>query len=111
VQGKKLPPEALKALELMPISIEEMLFDARRDHNKSCLLKRIIPVINWDLSVLSCCNYNYHRIASNYLQISIQEIIDKRYGSDLCGTCQENSLHRYFNPVYYSDRVKKMVKA
>lgn len=107
--GKELPVEAKRAIDLMPIGIDEMLADAKRDRKKPCLLKRIVPVINWDGSVLSCCNYSYHVIHENFLEVPIKDIIQLRYKSTLCGKCQENALHRYFNPVGYSDRIVEML--
>ncbi|BBE30619.1 hypothetical protein OSSY52_07600 [Tepiditoga spiralis] len=110
VETGKLPENAKKGTELMLVSLDEMLEDAKREKEKDCLLKRIVPVINWDLSVMPCCNYIYRKLADNYLEISFEEIIKLREEHPLCKTCQKHSLHRYFNPLYYIELVEKKLK-
>ena len=95
----------------MLVSIDEMIDDAKNERNKSCLLKRIIPVINWDMSVMPCCNYSYYKLADNYLEISLEDIINLRNIHSLCIKCQKYSLHRYFNPEYYSDYLNKLLNS
>lgn len=109
VEGKELPEEAKKAKDLMLVSIDEMIDNAKKERNKDCLLKRIIPVINWDMSVQPCCNYSYQKVADNYLEISLSDIIKLRNTHPLCLKCQQYSLHRYFNPGYYSNYVNELL--
>ncbi len=109
IDGNKLCREAEQAKDLMLISINEMIDNAKAEHNKDCLLKRIIPVINWDMSVQPCCNYTYQKLADNYLDVSLKEIIHLRNSHTLCIKCQKYALHRYFNPGYYSDYVHKLL--
>jgi hypothetical protein len=45
-----------KSKDLMWISLEEMLSDARKDNAKPCPQRIGFPNINWDMSVLNCCN-------------------------------------------------------
>lgn len=111
IEGKELCEEAKKAKDLMLVSIDEMIDDAKNERNKSCLLKRIIPVINWDMSVMPCCNYSYYKLADNYLEISLEDIINLRNIHSLCIKCQKYSLHRYFNPEYYSDYLNKLLNS
>jgi MoaA/NifB/PqqE/SkfB family radical SAM enzyme len=111
VEGKELCEEAQKAKDLMLVSIDEMIDNAKQERKKSCLLKRIIPVINWDMSVQPCCNYSYRKLADNYLEISLTDIINLRNTHPLCIKCQKYSLHRYFNPEYYSDYVNELLIA
>ena len=109
IENKELCKEANLAKNLMIISLDEMLESAKRENNKTCLLKRILPVVGWDMSVLACCNYSYNKISDNFLQTSIDDIINIRNSCSLCLKCQKYSLHRYFNPGYYADYVNKLL--
>ncbi|KLO22555.1 hypothetical protein X275_05745 [Marinitoga sp. 1197] len=94
----------------MLVSLDDMLKNAKKEKDKNCLLKRIVPVINWDLSVMQCCNYTYRKLADNYLDITFEEVIKLRENHPLCKTCQKYGLHRYFNPLYYSDYIDNLLK-
>jgi wyosine [tRNA(Phe)-imidazoG37] synthetase (radical SAM superfamily) len=100
LDGKQICDGAKKAKDLMPISLEEMLEFANSEHEKSCILTRCLPVINWDMSVLTCCNYSYDKLADNYLDITLDEIIRRRNEAELCKKCIQYSLHRYRNLSY-----------
>ena len=76
----------------MPIPLTEMVEHARDNKHKSCLLKRILPVINWDGSVLTCCNYSYNVMFDNFMNVSLKEIINARYESELCARCQSHAF-------------------
>ena len=92
-------------------SLEDLLAECQNDQEKNCILTRIVPVINWDLSVMACCNYTYSSILPNYLEASIVDIIDKRTHSVVCAKCQSHSLHRWNNHIAYSDLVNELVLA
>lgn len=97
ILGNELPPGAKKAKNLMLINIDEMIADCKSEHSKPCIFRKSIPVINWDMSVLTCCNQRYEKIADNFLDISFEKIIELRNNSDFCKTCVKYSLHRYFS--------------
>jgi MoaA/NifB/PqqE/SkfB family radical SAM enzyme len=111
LEDKELSEGTKKAKDSMLVSLDDMIDKAKKEKDKSCLLKRIIPVINWDGSVLACCNYLFYnkKIADNYLDISLEEIINLRCTHPLCIKCQNYSLHRYFDPVYYSDYIYNLL--
>ncbi len=111
IEGKPLCKEAQDAMDLMLVSIDQMIDDAKNEWQKDCLLKRVLPVVNWDMSVQPCCNYTYRNLATNYLDISIEDIIKERNNHPLCVKCQKYSLHRYFNPEYYYDYVLNVLDA
>lgn len=108
-QGKGLPASARVASELTLIPLEEMLDDCQDQAHLNCILTRIVPVINWDLSVMPCCNYTYSKIAPNFLEIPLEELIRERTHSAVCATCQSHSLHRWNNQGYYSEFVSRIV--
>jgi len=97
------------ANDLTIISLEELLKDCQDSEDKNCILTRIVPVINWDLSVMACCNYTYSPILPNYLDVPIEEIVKERTNSELCAKCQSHALHRWNHQVHYSKFVKKLV--
>jgi MoaA/NifB/PqqE/SkfB family radical SAM enzyme len=97
------------ASDLMLVDIDTLLDDCKREAHLNCILTRIVPVINWDLSVMPCCNYTYSSIAANYLDIKLEDIINKRTNSGVCAKCQKHSLHRWNNQIAYSSKVKQVV--
>jgi len=111
IEGNELNEATKHAKDLMVVSLDEMIDKAKKEQNKSCLLKRIIPVINWDMSVVPCCNYSYQKLADNYLNISLPDVILLRKIHPLCNKCQNLSLHRYFDPVYYSDYINNLLNS
>jgi MoaA/NifB/PqqE/SkfB family radical SAM enzyme len=108
-EGNGLSDEARKAEDLMLIKLKELVDNGKKDIDKRCLLNRVLPIINWDMSVMPCCNYSYRKLADNYLDVSLVDIIELRKTHSLCVKCQKYSLHRYFNPEYYSGYVNKLV--
>ncbi|MCE5335750.1 MAG: hypothetical protein LLG06_14300 [Desulfobacteraceae bacterium] len=109
-EGRELAPEAQKTREMMLIDLETLIENGRKDHAKKCLLNRVLPVISWDMSVMPCCNYSYRKLADNFLDVSLEEIIRMRSGHPLCVQCQAHSLHRYFNPEMYSATVNELLQ-
>lgn len=110
-QGKGLPASAQPANELTLLPLDSLLEDCRREAHLNCILTRIVPVINWDLSVMPCCNYSYSKIATNFLDIPLSELIQKRTYSDVCMTCQSHALHRWNNQVRYTPYVTKTLES
>jgi MoaA/NifB/PqqE/SkfB family radical SAM enzyme len=111
LEGKELSEGTKKAKDLMLVSLDDMIDKAKKEQNKTCLLKRIVPVINWDMSVQPCCNYSYHKLADNYLDISLDDITNLRNIHPLCIKCQKYSLHRYFDPIYYLDYINNLLNS
>ncbi|MDR1257163.1 MAG: radical SAM protein [Spirochaetaceae bacterium] len=97
------------AKNIMLISLDEILKHCALEHSKTCLAMRALPVINWDLSVLTCCNYSYERLAPNYLDITIDEIINLRNNSGLCKKCIEYSLHRFWDHADYTKYLRPLL--
>ena len=104
-EGIGLSEEAKKAEEMMLVKLDRLIENGVRDRDRRCLLNRVLPIINWDMSVMPCCNYSYHKLSDYYLDISLHDIIRQRTEHSLCVKCRHYGLHRYFNPEYYSDTV------
>jgi hypothetical protein len=98
IEKKPLWEGAELAKNIMLVSLDEILEHCASEHSKTCLGMRAIPVINWDLSVLTCCYYSYEKLAPNYLDTSIDQIIALRNNADFCKKCIEYSLHRFWDP-------------
>jgi MoaA/NifB/PqqE/SkfB family radical SAM enzyme len=108
VENIPLPESAKKAMDLMLIHIDDMLAAARKEQQKLCFIRVAFPNINWDMSVLTCCNFNQDRIARNYLDTNMDELIKLKNASELCKKCTTHSIHRYYNiPKYNSQYIKK----
>lgn len=108
-EGNGLSNEAKQAENLMLIKLDKLIENGIKENHKQCLLNRVTPIINWDMSVMPCCNYSYHKLADNYLEVSLEDIINLRNTHPLCIKCQKYSLHRYFNPEYYTDYINKLL--
>jgi MoaA/NifB/PqqE/SkfB family radical SAM enzyme len=102
VENIPLPEPAQKAKELMLISMDEMLAVARKEQERPCFSREGFPNINWDLSVLTCCNFNQERLATNYLDTDLDELIRLKNTSMLCKKCISHSIHRYYNITKYN---------
>jgi hypothetical protein len=105
-----LAPSVKPASELMILDINTLIDDCRKKSDRDCILTRIIPVINWDMTVMPCCNYAYSRIAPNYLDIPLTELIALRTDSEQCAKCQSHSLHRWNDQGYYRDLVTTRIE-
>ncbi|MDR0663541.1 MAG: radical SAM protein [Spirochaetaceae bacterium] len=101
---------AQKAKALMHRELEEMLAAAKTEHEKPCPSRIGFPNINWDLSVLVCCNFNQERLARNFFDVSINDIIKLKDNSPLCQKCISYSLHRYANVQSNIGYVKRLLE-
>lgn len=105
-----IPKAALPANELMLIDIDTLIDDCKKQDHMNCILTRVVPVINWDMSVLACCTYAPPGIHKSYLELSMDELLSKRVHSETCGKCQSQSLHRWNDQIYYSKFIEQVVK-
>jgi len=98
-----LSAEAESIRDKLLIDVDELIAYCDETRERDCILTRVIPVINWDLSVMPCCNYSYsNTISNNYLSLKLNDLVDLRTNSDLCRKCQSQSLHRWNDQVNYS---------
>ena len=106
-----VPPSARQAEKLMLRGMSDLVSDCKKQDHLSCVLTRVAPIINWDMSVMPCCMYSYSSIAKSYLDTALSELLYKRTYSDVCAKCQSYSLHRWNNQVFYTDYVNTHVQA
>ncbi|MDR0409839.1 MAG: radical SAM protein [Spirochaetaceae bacterium] len=104
-----LPESAQKAKDLMLVSMEEVLEAAKGENEKPCTATNGFPNINWDLSVLTCCNFNQDRIAANFFDIGTDELIKLKNSSEFCKKCISHSIHRYYGLRKYDNFVKDLL--
>jgi len=109
VRGIPFSERTQNVHDLMLIDLQDLLEDAKKQDDKMCLLTRVFPVINWDMSVMPCCNYSYSSLNTNFLDTPLNELIQSRTTSNQCTECQSHSLHRYFNPVFYTDYINQII--
>ncbi len=103
-----LNPNAKAAADLMVLDIDTLIDDCDEYSDKNCILTRIIPTINWDLSVMPCCTYTPSLIHSNYLACDFEELMHLRTNSRQCSDCQDHSLHRWNDQMRYSTLVTEI---
>lgn len=106
--GGQTPLSALLAEEQLIRGLDELIEECRAQAELPCVLTRVVPVINWDMTVMACCSFTGKPIAANYLDVSLSDIIAQRTYSDTCGTCQSHGLHRWNNQTSYTDLVTEM---
>lgn len=109
IEKKPLWEGAELAKNIMLVSLDEILEHCAREHSKTCLGMRAIPVINWDLSVLTCCFYSYERLVPNYLDTSIDQIIALRNNAAFCKKCVKYSLHRFWDHPNYTKNLRPLL--
>jgi MoaA/NifB/PqqE/SkfB family radical SAM enzyme len=109
IEKKPLWEGARLAKDIMLVSLDEILERCAEEHSAPCLGMRALPVINWDLSVLLCCFYSYERLAPNYLDIGIDEIIERRNNAEFCKKCIKYSLHRFWDHPNYTKNLRPLL--
>lgn len=96
-EGKPLPPQAQKASEMLLFPLDEGLAEAQKESHLPCDTFRCIN-INWDLSVSNCMMYYYptdNVAVNNYLDTSLENIMNVREDCNLCQRCMDKGVHRY----------------
>ena len=94
VDGKPLSAEANQTKELLLMDLDEGLAKAREVKQLPCPEDRCLP-IDWDLKVRFCGVYFAPYIADNFLNVSVEDIMKKRFASDFCSECMSRGLHQY----------------
>jgi len=106
----RLPESAQAAKDRLLIDLDTLIDDCEKQTDRNCILTRVAPVINWDMSVMPCCTFAYTGIARSYLEISLADLLDRRTYSSTCASCQKHALHRWNDQGYYSGYVQNVVK-
>ncbi len=97
LEGGKLPDTAIDAQNKMLLDLDQGLEMSKKQAHLPCDAFRSI-LINPDLSVSNCMMFFYpegNRAAGNFLDESIERIMDKRKSCNLCKRCMVYGLHRY----------------
>ncbi len=96
-EGIPLPPSAQKAQKKMLLNLDEGIRIAQNEIALPCDAFRSIH-INSDLSVSNCMMFFYpdkNRAVDNFLETSIDSIMNIRRDCDLCKRCIKHAIHRY----------------
>jgi len=98
VDGNPLSCEATQTKDLLLMDLDQGLAKAREQKHLPCPEDRCLP-IDWDLKVRFCGVYFKPYIADNFLNVSVEDIMNKRFESDFCSECMDRGLHQ-FTGVY-----------
>jgi len=102
IDGKPLPPQAEKTLELLMMDLDEGIQRASLRKELPCPEERCLP-IGWDGAVRFCGVYYKPLIAKSILTTTVAEIMQKRLSSDFCRECKKVGLHQ-FTGVYLAEK-------
>lgn len=100
-EGRELSSEAQRTLEMLQLGIDKGLERARSQAHLPCAEERCFP-ISWNLSVRSCGAYFWPTVSSNFLEETLEAILDHREKSGICNRCRKHALHR-FTSVYVEE--------
>ncbi len=102
VDGKPLSPEACQTIPMLLLPIEQGLAEARKRASLPCCEERTLP-INWDCRVRECGVFFQPFIAENFLDIGLDELLDRRKHSRLCRECKKRAMQQY-TAVYLAEK-------
>lgn len=102
VDGKELSAEAKRASSMLLMGLDEGISKARERNAWPCPEERCFP-INWDCRVRYCGVFFRPFVADNFLEIPLQEILERRRKSQLCIECKKRGLHQ-FTGVYLAEK-------
>ena len=94
IEGRPLSEKALEHKKLLVPDLDALLDEARRAAEaRPCTQVRCFP-INWDLKVLGCGGWYLPRLADNFLETPLRELIEMKLQSQLCRQCAAHGIHR-----------------
>lgn len=97
VDGKPIPPSMIEANKMLIIPIEEQLEMSYEKRNLPCPAIKAFPNVRSDNSILHCCNMTRQLGDFNYLETSLEELVQYRNKEDLCKECKTKGIHRFFD--------------
>ena len=93
--GINLPNQMSDACKDLVFDIDEQLQYAQSIAHKPCHITKVFPAITWNGEVLHCCNMTNPKVGTNYLQNTLQELMQMRNDSSFCTNCMNKGVHRY----------------
>jgi hypothetical protein len=93
-EGKELNAELVDMRNKSSLDLDKVLELTRRDAGNPCIVQRIFPIINHDLSVSICHLFCKPIVAGNFLELPYDKIIEKRHTFEYCKKCQQYGLQR-----------------
>jgi MoaA/NifB/PqqE/SkfB family radical SAM enzyme len=93
-EGRSIGMQAEKALNSLQWNLKCSLEMSKAEASNPCLCQRIFPIINWDLSVSLCHVFYNPVIVDDFLNTTLDDIIESRHKQLQCKKCQSHGLHR-----------------
>jgi hypothetical protein len=97
INGEAIPEEMLRANEMLYFPIHEQLAYAQSVKDRNCFMMKVFPSIRWDGSVVHCSNLMNPVLTRNYLDISLDDLLDQRGANGFCNSCMDHGMHRFFD--------------
>lgn len=94
VMEQQLQVENHEITQNIPWNVTKWTKIALRDADNPCLPQRIFPVINADGSTGLCHIYKAPKVAEQFLDLTKEELLNKRHNHEHCVRCQHFGLHR-----------------
>jgi Pyruvate-formate lyase-activating enzyme len=102
-RGREISPEARRTIELQRLPIGRAIEQAQAQKDQPCPYRRC-QWITWDLRVRNCMEWfgpGLELTEKNFLETTVDEIIEARRTSAHCRDCMADGLHRCY--LVYGD--------
>jgi MoaA/NifB/PqqE/SkfB family radical SAM enzyme len=105
IEGRPIPQEAKDTKELLLMPVEEGVKKAQALKHLPCPEERCLP-ITWDRKVRFCGVYFNPFLASDFLDETVEGLMETRKQSEFCEHCKSHGLHQYTG-VYLQETLLK----
>jgi len=94
LEGRPIPKEAEETKKLLLMTMEEGVKKAQAIKHLPCPEERCLP-ITWDRKVRFCGVYFNPFLADDFLDETVDDLMDTRKKSTFCEHCKSHGLHQY----------------
>ncbi|NEV60544.1 radical SAM protein [Thiorhodococcus minor] len=103
IDGRPINERVRSTMGLQALQVEDVMHRAYAERQRPCYYERHLW-INWDLAVAHCMEWyrpDLNLVEGSFLDVTADELIAARDGSQFCARCKARGIHRCF--VVYSD--------
>lgn len=103
LEGKPIPPQAEETKNLLLMSFEDGVKKAQARKHLPCPEERCLP-ITWDRRVRFCGVYFNPFLTDDFLDETVENLMETRKQSKFCEHCKSHGLHQYTG-VYLEEKL------